>query len=129
MRALALAGADLIVVPTAWVNGFDKALRDGDGLIGQARGAIAQANLNQVYVACASQSGKADGIQFLGSSLISNPYGQILAGPLSETGEGIAMSSFDPAVASAAQIRSDLVKPRQDRRTDVYGVRLGRHTL
>ena len=129
MRALALQDADLIAVPTAWVAGFDKAPRDGDGLIGQARGAIVQGNLNQVYVACASQSGQAGGIAFLGSSLIADPYGRILAGPLDEAHEGTITAPFDPAAVRAAQIRSELVRPRLDRRADVYSVTLGGRVL
>ncbi|CAH1652295.1 nitrilase-related carbon-nitrogen hydrolase [Chelatococcus asaccharovorans] len=129
MRALALQGAELIAVPTAWVRGFDKVDRDGDGLIGQARGAIVQANLNQVYIACASQGGEAGDIAFLGSSLVADPYGRILAGPLAQDTEAAAIAPMDPAIAQAALVRSERVKPREDRRTDVYGVTLGGRML
>lgn len=129
MRALALKGADLVAVPTAWVAGFDKVARDGDGLIGQARGAIVQANLNQVYVACASQAGEAGGIRFLGSSLVADPYGRVLVGPLPDAEEGNATADFDPALARAAQERSERIRPRYDRRTDIYGLRLGTDML
>ncbi|MGR7995218.1 nitrilase-related carbon-nitrogen hydrolase [Xanthobacter sp. ZOL 2024] len=129
MRALALKGADLVVVPTAWVGGFDKVARDGDGLIGQARGAIVQANLNQVYVACASQCGAAPEMGFLGSSLIADPYGRILSGPLPAEVAGEVVAEVDLAQAKLAQERSARIRPRQDRRTDVYGLRLGAETL
>lgn len=125
MRLLSLQDAELVAVPTAWVRGFDKVTKDGDGLIGQARGAIVQANLNQVYVACASQGGSAGDVSFLGSSLIADPYGRILAGPLGENELGIVQAQFDPAVVAAAQERTEYVKPRKDRRTDLYGVSLG----
>ncbi len=129
MRALALRGADLVVVPTAWVGGFDKVARDGDGLIGQARGAIVQANLNQVYVACASQCGATPQMSFLGSSLIADPYGRILSGPLPADADGTVAAEVDLAQARLAQERSALIRPRRDRRTDVYGLRLGAETL
>ena len=129
MRALALQDADLIVVPTAWVRGFDKVATDGDGLIGQARGAIVQANLNQVYIACASQGGEVSGASFLGSSIIADPYGRIVAGPLAEDVEDTIVATIDPALLRAAQERTEFVKPRLDRRTDVYGLSVGGRTL
>lgn len=129
MRGLALQDAELVAVPTAWVRGFDKVARDGDGLIGQARGAIVQANLNQVYVACASQGGSAGDIAFLGSSLVTDPYGRILSGPLPEDEQAAVMAEIDLAVVRAAQERTELVRPRQDRRTDLYGVSLAGRVL
>lgn len=125
MRALALQDADLIAVPTAWTRGFDQVIRDGDGLIGQARGAIVQANLNQVFVACASQGGAANGISFLGSSLIADPYGRILSGPLDDATGAMAIAPFDPSLVREAQNRSELIRPRCDRRSDVYELRVG----
>jgi predicted amidohydrolase len=111
MRALALQNADLIAVPTAWVGGFDKVARDGDGLIGQARGAIVQANLNQVFVACgASQSGDAYGTCFLGSSVIADPYGRVLSGPLDEIVEDMAIAPFEHSLVREAQNRSELIR-------------------
>jgi predicted amidohydrolase len=124
-RVLALAGADLIAVPTAWVKGFDPKPRDAMGYIGQARGAILQANLNQVYIACASQCGHVGATEFLGSSLIADPYGAVLEGPMGDDEERIAVADFDNAVAEASRVRSPLVRPREDRRTDVYAVMSG----
>lgn len=124
MRGLALQDADLIAVPTAWVSGFDKGARDGDGLIGQARGAVVQANLNQVFVACASQPRGANETCFLGSSLIADPYGRILSGPLDEFVEDIAIAPFKRSLVREAQNRSELIRPRSDRRSDVYELRL-----
>ncbi|HEY8333872.1 MAG TPA: nitrilase-related carbon-nitrogen hydrolase [Tardiphaga sp.] len=129
MRALALQDADLIAVPTAWVAGFDKAPRDGDGLIGQARGAIVQANLNQVYVACASQGGRTSDVHFLGSSLFADPYGRILAGPMPEADQGILIADMDLAVVQQAKQRSELIRPRLDRRTDIYGLSVAGQTF
>ncbi|MCA3575058.1 MAG: hydratase [Aestuariivirga sp.] len=124
-RVLALAGADLIAVPTAWVRGFDPKPRDAMGYIGQARGAILQANLNQVYIAIASQCGRVGTTEFLGSSLIADPYGTVLEGPMGDDEERIAVAEFDTAVAEASRVRSPLVRPREDRRTDVYAVASG----
>lgn len=120
VRALALKGADLIAVPTAWVGGFDANPFDAMGYIGQARGAIVQANLSQVFICCASQSGAVAGIRFLGSSLIVDPYGSVLVGPLGQDAEEVAAVDIDMAASRAARVRSPLVRPREDRRTDVY---------
>ena len=122
VRALALKGADLIAVPTAWVGGFDADPFDAMGYIGQARGAMVQANLSQVFLCCASQPGAAAGIRFLGSSLIVDPYGAVLAGPLGQDAEEIAIAEIDLSAARAARVRSPLIRPREDRRTDVYRI-------
>lgn len=129
MRALSLLNADIVAVPTAWVGGFDNRRKDAEGLIGQARGAVVQANLNQVYVVCASQAGVTSEFSFLGSSLIADPYGEILGGPLPADIEDIVVAPVDPRVVQASLSRSDLVKPRQDRRVDVYHVGIKGHAL
>jgi len=121
-RALALAGADLLAVPTAWVGGFDRVARDQGGFIGQARGAIVQANLNQLPMVCASQSGGDQGIRFLGSSLIVDAFGECRAGPMGEDEDGVLTAEMDLAQIHAARVRSPRVRPREDRRTDVYDV-------
>jgi predicted amidohydrolase len=129
LRVLALRDAEIVAVPTAWVGGFDRRTRPADGIIGQARGAVLQANLDQVYVACASAAGEAGGIGFLGSSLVADPYGELLAGPFGPDEERIEVVSADLDAVRAAQARSELIRPRSDRRTDVYGLRLGTEVL
>lgn len=121
-RGLALGGTDMLAVPTAWIGGFDKAPRDEGGFIGQARGACVQANLNQLPMICASQSGSSGEFRFLGSSLISDAYGTCVAGPMDEDEEGIILSDMTLEEIRAARIRSARVRPREDRRTDVYDI-------
>jgi predicted amidohydrolase len=129
VRALALDGAELICVPTAWVPGFDRERWDRDGFSPQARGALFQSNLSQVFVACASQAGRSDGLELLGSSLVCNPYGKPAIGPLPGDRAELAVVSVDLDMVRAAQSRDPLISPRADRRTDVYGLRLGDRTL
>lgn len=124
-RGLALAGADLLAVPTAWVGGFDKESRDGGGYIGQARSAVVQANLNQLPMVCASQSGGEQGLRFLGSSLIADAFGTTLAGPMGEDESGTIRAEISLAAIRNARVRSPRILPREDRRTDIYGVRVG----
>jgi N-carbamoylputrescine amidase len=129
MRILALQGAALICVPTAWVTGFDAVRHDAEGMPPQAHGAVLQANLNQVFVACASQVGRPDAFDLLGGSLIADPYGHRLCGPLSNTQEDLAVVSLDLEAAGAAQDRGGGVQPRSDRRTDVYGLAFEQRVL
>jgi predicted amidohydrolase len=121
-RILALKGAELICVPTAWVAGFDRARWDAEGFATQARNALLQANLNQAFIACASQAGDRHGFQFLGSSLICDPYGKPLLGPLPGDADELACATVDVDAATRALEREPLVAPRADRRTDVYGL-------
>lgn len=122
MRLLALRGAELIAVPTAWVIGYDPNTTPQSTRIGQVEGVRVQANLNQVYVACADLAGEIDGVEFLGRSLISSPYGDPIAGPAPAEGEHVLVADIDPAEAARARDRGDGISPRHDRRTDVYSL-------
>ncbi|TNC08370.1 hypothetical protein FF100_29665 [Methylobacterium terricola] len=125
LRGLALAGAEIAAVPTAWVGGFDRTELPPGAMIGQAQGAVVQANLNQVFVACASQAGSEAGSRFLGSSLVVDPFGTILAGPLGADPQAMIVADGDVARVHFAQERSERIRPRADRRTDVDGLRIG----
>ncbi len=122
VRVLALRGADLICVPTAWVRGFDRRQYAEGELIPHAQGALVQANLSQVFIACTSQVGSCDGVEFLGASIVADPYGQVAAGPLSNLNEQSQLVEIDMSEVRRAQARSPLIQPRNDRRTDVYGI-------
>jgi N-carbamoylputrescine amidase len=128
-RALALQGAELILVPTAWLTGFDQVKWRDNGLAPQAEGAVLQANLNQTFVACASQAGTRGDLEFLGSSVLVDPTGGLVLGPLSGTADDLATATIDMEDAERAQHRSELITPRADRRTDVYGVAVGGKVL
>jgi len=129
MRILALQGAVLVCVPTAWVTGFDAVRHDADGMPPQAHGAILQANLNQVFVACASQVGQPGEFDLLGGSLVADPYGRRLCGPLSGREEELAVAQLDLGAAGVAQDRGGGIQPRSDRRTDVYGLAFDQRVL
>ncbi|MYK77187.1 MAG: hypothetical protein F4016_09650, partial [Acidimicrobiaceae bacterium] len=102
--------------------GFDRRqYREGE-LIAHAEGALVQANLSQVFIACTSQVGAGDGVELLGSSVVSDPYGRMAGGPLSTVREQLEVVDVDLSEARRAQARSELIQPRADRRTDVYGV-------
>ena len=128
-RALALQGAELILVPTAWLTGFDQVKWRENGLAPQAEGAVLQANLNQTFIACASQAGVRGELDFLGSSVLVGPTGELVLGPLSGTADELAIAMVDLDDAERAQHRSELITPRADRRTDVYGISVGEQVL
>lgn len=122
-RILALDGAQVVAVPTAWVGGFD---RTGDGSrVGQVEAALVQANLNQVFLACADTVGSAGPHRFLGRSLVVDPYGEPVLGPLPPDEEMVRTAEVDLADVRRAQDRGAGISPRANRRTDVYGARLG----
>lgn len=129
VRVLALEGAELICVPTAWLPGFDQIKWDERGLAPQAAGAIVQANLDQVFIACASQAGASGGLEFLGSSILADPTGRVLSGPLPGLTEQLAVVEVDLDAVARAHQRDELITPRTDRRTDVYGLAVGERVL
>jgi N-carbamoylputrescine amidase len=129
VRVLALEGAELVCVPTAWLSGFDERQWNGDGLAPQAEGAILQANLDQVFIACASQVGRSDRYEFLGSSIVAGPRGEVLAGPLPIAAPELAVVDIDLDDVRRAQVRHELITPREDRRRDVYGLMVGDRLL
>jgi N-carbamoylputrescine amidase len=129
VRALALQGADLILVPTAWVASFDRQNWDREGYCPQARGVLLQANLSQVFIACASQAGSNGSVDFLGSSLIADPWGKTISGPLSGNRDELVVARVDLSDTERARERSPFIRPRADRRTDVYGIAIGGRVL
>jgi N-carbamoylputrescine amidase len=124
MRILALQGAQLIVVPTAWVSGYDADDQVG-GRIGQVDGALVQANLNCVFLCCADHVGETDDTEFLGRSVIVDPFGRPLAGPLSPHDPDVAVARLDLDSLTESRHRGPGISPMADRRTDVYGELLG----
>ena len=124
LRILALQGADVVAVPTAWVGGFDRD-RPADGIIDQVRAAAVQANLNGVFVAAASRVGDDGDLHYLGSSCVVDPYGRFVLEPRDDRQETIEVVEVDPEEARRAKIRGPRIRPLDDRRTDVYDEWLG----
>lgn len=122
VRIMALLGADLVCVPTAWLPGFDQTRWDDEGMCPQAHGAVLQANLNQVFIACASQAGLSGDLDFLGSSVLADPYGARALGPFPGSERAVQVVEIDIGATKRAQVRGPLIAPRADRRTDVYGL-------
>jgi N-carbamoylputrescine amidase len=124
LRILAVRGAELVAVPTAWVAGFDRTI-PADGIIDQVRAAAVQANLNALFVAAASRVGADGDLAYLGQSCILDPYGRFVIPPQASDAAAVAVADVDLADAQRAQVRGPRIRPLHDRRTDVYDALLG----
>jgi predicted amidohydrolase len=121
-RLCAVAGADIICVPANWVP-----------VPAQPAGYPAMANLmvmtgahsNQVYIAAASRVGTERGQAFIGQSIIVDPAGVPLAGPASPDREDILYAPADLIGSRSERLANPFNGPLRDRRTDLYGARLG----
>lgn len=123
MRIHALREVDLVVVPTAWVGGFDAA--DANADISQVRTARVMANLNATPLACASQVGQTGPFEFLGSSVLLDAFGTDVAPPASRTHESVTVLDLDLGLGERARNRGAGLSPLAQRRTDVYGAMIG----
>lgn len=130
LRALSLRGAEIVLAPAAWVGGFDANV-PAAGMVQQGEAVVVQANLDQVAVVAVSQGpGESQGdVRLLGGSVAVDARGDVIGGPLSRTGPDRATVVIDPAGVRAAQERGPRIRPRTDRRTDVYGVKFHEEIL
>lgn len=124
-RLLALQGAEVVLVPTAWVAGFDRPGPRVRRFIGQIEAALVHANLNQTYIVCADFAGRQRSLDLLGQSLAVDPYGTILAGPLPGSEPAETIVEVDAEVVRSALERGPGISPRGNRRVDVYDDHLG----
>jgi len=107
VRALALAGADLIAVPTALMRPYEVVARTV---------VPARAYENQVYVAYANRSGTEAGLTYCGESCVATPSGDLLA----RAGDGDELIFADIDRERLAELRAENTHLR-DRRPALYG--------
>ena len=105
VRAAAVGGAELLLVPTALAHGFD----DVPQVLLRAR-----ALESQLTIAYANHSGEEDGCRFLGGSVVAGPDGGLLA----EAGEEpqLLFAEVDPGAAARER---QIVPYLDERRPDV----------
>jgi len=123
-RLCALAGADIVCVPTNWVP-----------IPGQAPDREAMANLlvmaaahcNSLFIAAADRIGVEREQPFEGQSLIASYTGWPIAGPASRDKEEIIYADIDMQDARRKRNWNDFNQVLRDRRTDVYDEMLGAH--
>jgi predicted amidohydrolase len=64
------------------------------------------------------------GSEFLGSSVVCDPYGEVPLGPLPKDRDELALTTIDLDAVARAHDRGSLINPFEDRRSDVYGLTL-----
>jgi 5-aminopentanamidase len=107
VRLLALAGADLVAVPTALMDPFEAVAR----ILVPAR-----ATENEVFLAYANRCGREGDLRYCGLSCVVGPDGVDLA--RAGRSEELILADLDPArLAAARQANSCLA----DRRPELYG--------
>lgn len=107
VRALALAGADLIAVPTA----TSMAVAPVSSILVPAR-----AYENQVFVAYANRCGREGDLAYVGGSTVAAPNGAVLA-RAGETDEIMLFAEIDPAAFAASRADTPYLA---DRRPEIY---------
>jgi predicted amidohydrolase len=114
-RVLALAGAELIVLPTNWPPGAETTAEHVPN---------ARALENKVYFIAANRVGRERGFQFIGHSKISDVHGNTLAAAAHQQ-EEIIYADIDPAEARDKRIERvpgrHAIHRFDDRRPDMYG--------
>jgi len=111
-RGLALAGADLLAVPTSWPL-VDRPAGERSPEVIIAMGA---ARVNRMAIACADRCGVERGQQWTGGTSIIDHFGWIAA---TSSQDGLVTADVEPADArdKRASGRNDLLA---DRRPDLY---------
>jgi 5-aminopentanamidase len=111
-RLLALAGAEVIVVPTNWPLTRRPANEPVPGVIV----AMAAAYVNRVFVACCDRTGKERGQEWEAATTIVDPGGRVIA---RQNGEGATLADVDLELARDKAL-TDLSDALGDRRPDLY---------
>lgn len=107
VRAHALAGTDLLVVPTAQMHPFQFV---AESLV------PVRAWENQMYVAYVNRVGQEGEFEFVGLSVLSGPDG--VARARAGRGEELVLADVDPAFLAASREANPYLK---DRRPGLYG--------
>jgi predicted amidohydrolase len=116
-RLAAIAGADVLCVPTNWVPmpGQRADLPVMANIL-----AMSGAHSNGMIVAAADRVGVERGQPFLGNSLIVDSHGWPVAGPASEDAEEILVAEVSLSDARRNRQLNDFNHVLRDRRPDVY---------
>lgn len=124
-RILRLMGADIIAMPAALVwNDTPAHVKHGYYMADYT--AMITAHLNQVYLGMASQVGRFGEHWLFGSSILVSPYGWPLAdGPAGDEEAAVLHAEVDFSLGRRIRGWGRLDNFDLDRRTDVYGERLG----
>jgi predicted amidohydrolase len=119
-RQLALAGAEIIAVPTNWVASFKATVWDERGYCQGDYVAMATAAQNGVVMACADRVGEERGTTFIGASIIVGADGWPVAGPAGKDREEMLLADVDLDDVERARRRTPRNHLLADRRPDGY---------
>jgi N-carbamoylputrescine amidase len=125
-RALALAGAEIIAVPTNWVASFKRTIWDDRGYCQGDYVAMATAAQNGVVMACADRIGTERTVPFIGASIIVGADGWPVAGPAGKNSEEVLIADVDLDSVDSARHRTPRNHLLTDRRPDAYRTTAGR---
>ena len=121
VRLAALAGAELLCVPTNWPR---EARPDGERPMEVLRAMVA-ASTNRMAIAVCDRCGSERGVDWVAGSAIAGPDGWLLAGPTAAAEPALLLADADLAAA-----RDKALGPRNDalgdRRPDLYARVAGR---
>lgn len=120
VRSLALAGAEVIAVPTNWVASFRRQVYDAAGYCQGDIVAMAGSAQNGVVMACADRVGTEREVRFLGCSVIVGADGWPVAGPAGSEEETLLVADVDLETAARAKARTPRNHLIGDRRPDSY---------
>lgn len=114
-RGLALDGAELITLPANWPHDQDPP--NGRPILHDL--ATTTAYLNKVFVAVCDRCGAERGVEFEGGTVIADPHGTLLAGPIKHRGPDTIAADCDLATAryKRTSARNDAFA---DRRPESY---------
>ena len=119
-RALAVAGAEIIAVPTNWVASFKRTVWDDRGYCQGDYVAMATAAQNGVVMACADRVGVERAVTFIGASIIVGADGWPVSGPASKDQEELLIADVDLDSVEQARRRTPRNHLHTDRRPDAY---------
>jgi 5-aminopentanamidase len=113
-RVAALAGADILAVPTNWP--FME--RPAGERVAEVQIAMATARINHMAIVCADRTGVERGVAWNEGTSIISAEGWVVAA----VGEGVgaAFATIDPALSADKQF-APLAHAFHDRRPDLYG--------
>jgi predicted amidohydrolase len=118
-RGLALQGAELIVLPANWPHDDDPP--NHQPILHSLAGTTAY--LNKVFVAVCDRCGTERGAEFEGGSVIADPQGALIAGPIGD--RGAATISADCDLTTARDKRTTQANDAfADRRSELYATAL-----
>ena len=121
-RALALAGAEIIAVPTNWVSSFKPTVWNDRGFCQGDYVAMATAAQNGVVMACADRIGVERDVRFIGASIIVGADGWPVAGPASKDKPEVLVADVDLDDVERARRRTPRNHLFGDRKPDAYHV-------